>query len=360
MLADFVLELVYAVGTGLTITLPGVAPAGRVTWASRFTYTQPVFYVLDDTTQEEWGFGTFITGTPAQITRDHVLGNSLGTTARLNFTATTRCYSSWPAQPLVTALGANAGRNLFDNGLFNVNQRGAGPFTTNNAYTSDRWIQQLSTSTLSTTIIPLADADRSVIGDEEAASALQCVCGGTAGAADFALMSQRMEGTRRFAGKTLMVSFWARATAGTPSLGLEGVQNFGSGGTPTPNLTGISPTSIALSTAWQRFSVPIAMPSAAGATFGTTAGTDFSVINFWLSSGATNNSRAANIGVQSCTLQLWGMQCEIGSFANTARKAGSSGRAGALPASLPVTDAAAERELSRCRRRLLQRFRVPC
>ena len=133
-------------------------------------------------------------------------------------------------------------------------------------------------------------------------------------------MSQRMEGTCRFAGKTLMVSFWARATAGTPSLGLEGVQNFGSGGTPTPNLTGLSPTSIALSTAWQRFSVSIAMPGAAGATFGTTAGTDFSVINLWLSSGATNNSRAANIGVQSCTLQLWGMQCEIGSFATPLEK----------------------------------------
>ena len=112
MLADFVLELVYAVGTGLTITLPGAAPAGRVTWASRFTYTQPIFYVLDDTTQEEWDWHD-CRDAGADHTRDDS-ATRLGTTARLNFAATTRCYSAWPAQPLVTALGANAGRNLFE------------------------------------------------------------------------------------------------------------------------------------------------------------------------------------------------------------------------------------------------------
>ncbi|MGA8192490.1 MAG: hypothetical protein WB902_03880 [Acetobacteraceae bacterium] len=41
--------------------------------------------MLDDTTKEDWDIGTFTRGSPATISRDTVLGNSLGSTAKLNF-----------------------------------------------------------------------------------------------------------------------------------------------------------------------------------------------------------------------------------------------------------------------------------
>jgi hypothetical protein len=84
MLADFVIELVAAPGVG-TLALPGVAPAGRLTWASQYPIARTVLYVLDDTTKEEWGIGTYTPGSPGHISRDTVLGNSSGTTAKLNF-----------------------------------------------------------------------------------------------------------------------------------------------------------------------------------------------------------------------------------------------------------------------------------
>jgi hypothetical protein len=117
MLADFVLELVAAPGVA-TMALPGVAPAGRLTWASQYHTAQPVLYVLDDTTKEEWGIGTYTPGSPATISRDTVLGNSSGTTAKLNFAGSTRCYPGLPSAYLLPVLGANTGRNLFNNAFF--------------------------------------------------------------------------------------------------------------------------------------------------------------------------------------------------------------------------------------------------
>jgi hypothetical protein len=96
MLKDFVLETSTAPGTGTTVTLAG-APAGRRTFAQAFSSGVNAFYFLDDGTQAEWGFGVFTAGSPNTITRGTVLGNTSGTTARLNFTGTTRVYNSAPS-----------------------------------------------------------------------------------------------------------------------------------------------------------------------------------------------------------------------------------------------------------------------
>jgi hypothetical protein len=56
--------------------------------------------------------------------------------------------------------------------------------------------------------------------------------------------------------------------------------------------------------------VTFAVPSAVGKTLGT-AGDDSTAIEFWFSSGTTQANRAGNIGVQSGTFQLWGVQLEI-------------------------------------------------
>ena len=61
------------------------------------------------------------------------------------------------------------------------------------------------------------------------------------------------------------------------------------------------------------------MPSAAGKTFGTN-GDDCTQLAFWFSSGSANVVNAGNVGVQSGTIVLWGVQLEIGSVATPLEK----------------------------------------
>jgi hypothetical protein len=315
MYRDFVLELVSAPGSGATITLPGAAPTGRITWATGFGgASQPFcFYVLDDSLQQEWGLGSLTIGSPSTITRPTVvLGNSAGTTARLNFTDTCRCYSGLPSRPTLAGIDGAIGRNHLINGRFDVRQRGAGPFTAN-GYTLDRWQHQSAHSSGSFSDSPqaISDADRAVIGDESAAIAYQSVTAGGLNTADFDNIPQAIEGVRRLSGKTVNVSFWAKCASGTASLGIEGVQVFGTGGSPSANVTAIGPVAVQLTTTWTRFNATLSFPSVAGKTLGTN-GDDYSQIVFWLSSGASFSARSAGIGIQSLTLSLWGVELVVG------------------------------------------------
>jgi hypothetical protein len=217
----------------------------------------------------------------------------------------------------------NVGRNLIHNAMFRVQQRGAGAVTAGApTYTADRWCQHISTSTISTTLAALADADRTAIGDEAATAAMQCVVGGSGGAGDFVNVQQRIEGVQRLAGKSVVLTFWAKATSGTPKVGYSLTQNFGSGGSPSADVTSIgSAATAALSTTWTKYtSAAIAVPTSIGKTFGSTAGTDYTALKLWFTSGATNNAQAGAIGNQSGTIQLWGAQLEVGSVATPLEK----------------------------------------
>jgi hypothetical protein len=121
-------------------------------------------------------------------------------------------------------------------------------------------------------------------------------CGSTATAWQY---DQRIEDVRTFAGQTITYSFYIKASAANSSTTIEIVQNFGSGGSAsvTTNATGPSVT-----TAWQRFSVTIAIPSISGKTIGTSSYLEISVYS---NSGVTN----------SMTVDTWGWQVEAGSVA---------------------------------------------
>jgi hypothetical protein len=309
MLADFVLELVAAPGVA-TMALPGVAPAGRLTWASQYHTAQPVLYVLDDTTKEEWGIGTYTPGSPATISRDTVLGNSSGTTAKLNFAGSTRCYPGLPAEYLLPFLGNNVGRNLFDNSVFNVAQRGIGPFTTVGYIpgTIDRWATESVNGTRSVTLVTLSDSDRAALADESATQCLAYTFAGTAAAGDYEVLDQNIEGVRRTAGKIVTVSFWAQGSVSGLKLGVGWSQIFGTGGSATVATTAQQQT---LTNFWGRYSATFVIPNVQGKTVGT-GNTDLLRVRFWLSSGATFNAQAGSVGVQSGTIYFWGMQCEIG------------------------------------------------
>jgi len=226
-----------------------------------------------------------------------------------------RRSGTWNAVPVTTG---NVGRNLIHNSMFAVAQRGVGPWTINGVYTSDRWQMLASGDTASFQIFSLIDADRTAIGDEAATYVFRNVFTGAATAANFTATQQPIEDIRRLAGKTVTISFWAQALSGTPKLGVNISQWFGTGGSPSA-IVQVAGQAVTLSTAWQRFSLTFSIPSISGKTLGTNqdAATN---LRFWYSSGSTNNTNAGNIGVQSGTVWLWGVQLEIGSVATPLEK----------------------------------------
>src|SRR5580765_800815 len=143
-----------------------------------------------------------------------------------------RQNGQWANLGAIAQLQGNVGRNLIHNSMFNVNQRGTGPWATG-GYTTDRWIQSFTNGTLSGSIISLSDADRTAIGDEAAKFSYQFVATGGSAAADFTGVFQALEDVRRLANKIITISLWARATSGTPKIGINLYQNFGTGGSPS-------------------------------------------------------------------------------------------------------------------------------
>jgi len=211
----------------------------------------------------------------------------------------------------------NSGRNLIHNGLFNIAQRGTGPFTTGPvAITLDRWGISFGTDTASVTQVALTAADRAAIGDEQASVALQNVFTGNAAAGAYSIVFQKIEDVRRLAGKTIVLSFWAKAATGTPKIGLNILQTPGTGGSPTGGGRFANGTPVTISTSWMRYSATFTMPSLTTMTLGSN-NDHCTVTEFWLSSGATNNASAGNIGVQSGAINLWGVQLEVAAAGQT-------------------------------------------
>jgi hypothetical protein len=218
-----------------------------------------------------------------------------------------------------TPITSDVGRNYLHNALFNVQQRGQGPWAVGN-YTADRWQLALTLDTVSVLLTPAGDTARAQIGDEAATWLLQNVFTGNAGAGAFNEIIQPVESVHRLAGRTVTLSFYAVASSAGMKLGINGYQFFGTGGSPSPAInilaTGIA---ITLGTTWARYSATFAVPSMAGKTLGTN-GDDRTAWQIFFSCGATNNAQAGNIGVQSGTVQLWGVQLEVGSTATPLEK----------------------------------------
>lgn len=218
----------------------------------------------------------------------------------------------------------DVGRNLLHNGLFNIAQRGSGPFganTTGWTYSLDRWMLIIAAAgdTLSHTPTAMADAYRTQIGDESAATGNACNFVGGAGAANTCLSGQFIEGVRRLAGKTVIVSFYALAAGTSLKLGVSLDQFFGTGGSPSATVTGVGQSVTVSSTTWARYSLTFTLPSISGKTLGT-AGNDQTSLLFWHSAGANSATRSGNVGVQTGTHLIWGVQLELGSVATPIEK----------------------------------------
>jgi len=200
-------------------------------------------------------------------------------------------------------------KNRIINGDFSVNQRGFSSTTTNLAYGLDRWrlVASDGTVTYSAQTFTIGNA---ITGQEPQNHARIVTSSQTLSSAEAALI-QPIEDVRTFAGQQVTVSFWAKASSGTPKIALEFEQRFGSGGSPS----GVVQTyggQATISTAWARYSMTVTVPSISGKTIGTDANSSSLWTKFYVSAGSSLNSRTGSLGIQSNTFDIWGVQVEAG------------------------------------------------
>jgi len=203
-----------------------------------------------------------------------------------------------------------AGKNKIINGDFNINQRSFTSLTCSGSdqYGFDRWLAVSNTGTVTYSTQAFTAGTAPVTGYESTNFA-RMVTSGQSGTAAYAIIAQKMENVRTFANQTITVSFWAKASTGTPKVSVEIAQGFGSGGSSQVNTYAGQST---ISTSWARYSVSVAVPSISGKTIGTSS---FVQVGLWTSAGTDFNSRTGSIGIQNTTIDIWGVQAEAGSTA---------------------------------------------
>jgi len=199
-------------------------------------------------------------------------------------------------------------RNRIVNGDFSVWQRGA--TQTSDGYGSDdRWLNAHVGSTKTASRQAFALGQTAVPGNPAFYS--RTVVASVAGAANAVAKQQRLENVRTFAGQNVRVSFWAKADASRP-IAIDFIQRFGTGGSPSTEVSGIGAQKFALTTSWQKFTATVAIPSITGKTLGS-SDTDSLELSFWFDAGSTFNSRTSTLGQQSGTFDLALVQLEEGS-----------------------------------------------
>jgi hypothetical protein len=198
-----------------------------------------------------------------------------------------------------------AGKNKIINGDFYVNQRNFTSTTTNFDYTFDRFRARISTGT--STFTAQTFATGASPSPYEFKNYLQIDVTGQSGASAFSLVEHTIEDVRTLAGQTATISFFAKASSGTPSIAAQLDQN------PVDSADVIiTGTKIQISTSWVRYSATVSIPAITGAINNTSSRL---TLRLWLSAGSTFDTRTQTLGIQTGTFQIAGVQLEAGSKA---------------------------------------------
>ena len=188
-------------------------------------------------------------------------------------------------------------RNKLINGAMDVWQRGLS-FTINNyaQYTADRWYSGSGTGGVATISRNLHAAVSELYGTFYFQH-MQ-----TTAATVAPWLTQRIEGVRTFAGKSITVSLATTVYTNPITITVIGRQNFGTGGSPSATVDTTLGT-ITLGTVYSLYTPTVTgtMPSIAGKTLGTN-GDDFMEIIFLLPTGI------------QFTWNVWNIQAEEGVY----------------------------------------------
>lgn len=202
-------------------------------------------------------------------------------------------------------------KNYIINGNFDVWQYATSQ-TSSDYGSDDRWSNGHIGSTKTHSQVICTDTERALFN---ASYFSRTVVTSVAGAGNLVYKYQGIENITKLSGKTVTLSFWAKADS-NKNIAIELVQAFGTGGTPSGDVQGIGAQQIALTTTWQKKTVTITVPSIVGKTLGTDGfHTTKTSLVIWFDAGSNYNSRTASLGQQSGTFDIAQVQIEEGSVA---------------------------------------------
>jgi hypothetical protein len=189
-----------------------------------------------------------------------------------------------------------AGKNKIINGDFGIWQRGTSGFSAP-GYTADRWRYAVGNGAAGVSQQTFTPGAAPVSGYEGKFFLRYALS--SASSSGTPTLEQRIEDVQTYAGQTVTVSFWAKASSGASPTSVVLTQNFGSGGSTAIDTTVVSSPSY--TTSWVRYSYSVAVPSISGKTVGTSSYLSL-VFNFALNTTFTS-------------FDIWGVQIEAGSVA---------------------------------------------
>jgi hypothetical protein len=200
-------------------------------------------------------------------------------------------------------------KNYLING--NFDKWDYGTSQTTGGYGSDnRWQNNNSGSTKTHSQVACGDTERALFN---AMYFSRTVVSSVAGAGNFVHKLQDIENVNLLSGKTITLSFWAKADA-NKNIAVEFWQNFGTGGSPSASTT-TSSQLVALTTTWQKKTITVTIPSIVGKTLGTDGvQTTNTGLTFWFDAGS-NFTQTSSLGQQSGTFDIAQVKIEDGSVA---------------------------------------------
>ena len=285
-------------GTGTSTELMRLTDAGRLGIGT----TTPAASSVLDLTSTTRGF------LPPRMTTTERNAITSPATGLVIYNTTTGREEGYDGAQWIPRMFFDETEDYIINGGFDVWQRGTSS-TALGYGAADRWYSAFVGGTVTQSRQSFTIGDTLGINNPQY-FLRQSVTGQTL-TSQYAVTSQRIEGVRSYAGQTITILGWAkRATAG--NIAVEVTQNFGTGGTPSAEVTGTGQT-VALTTSWAPFAVTVAVPSVTGKTLGT-ALNDFLGINFWISAGTDFSTRAGSIGLQTTDVDFWGIHIREGTW----------------------------------------------
>lgn len=193
-------------------------------------------------------------------------------------------------------------RNVLENPTFSQNQRPA--VTTSVA---DYWNYHVDAiagvTNTRATLAPVAGVPEWVTYQ-----LTNTVASNAAGVARYVANQQSIPEVRNLANSTVVVSFYAKAASGTPKVGVNLTQYFGTGGSPSADVV-LNGQSVTLTTSWARYSLTFTLATVVGKSFGTN-NDSATILRLWYSAGTNFNTPAGSIGLQTATIDVTGVQVE--------------------------------------------------
>ena len=301
----------YTGSDGIEITLIDPAAAGDVVQIITIPFTETTSNAITESYFEQKG--DLITALGAN---EPIILNSPGIDGQvLTVNTTTPTGLEW------TTPTPDSSGNAIINGAFDINQRGFTSTTANTTFTFDRWFTRAVDGT-STFAAQSFTPGSEPVGGDQGRNYINITTSGQSISSARTAIGQTIESVRTFAGQTVILSFWAKSNSGTPSIAAYFGQNFGNGGSPS---TGVDTAGqkVSITTSWNRYSLEFEIPSISGKTLGTS--NDDRLVLFLLTSASSDwNFQTNSLGIQSTSIDIWGVQLEAGPVATPFRRNANS------------------------------------